>query len=82
MGISGYLETFPLPEVFRVLERGQKTGRLTIRVVAPNHPAQFHYIWLSHGRIVAIVDRADHQHLLSMLIQRHWLTNIWWLNSI
>lgn len=74
MAISGYLETFSLPEVFKILERGQKTGRLTIRFTHPNTPsAQYHYIWLKHGRIVAASDRTDSLGLLSMLLQRRWL---------
>ncbi|HEY9620595.1 MAG TPA: DUF4388 domain-containing protein [Crinalium sp.] len=73
MAISGHLETFSLPEVLQILERGQKTGRLTIRVENHSPEPQCHYIWLNHGRIVAAADRSDYQGLISMLIQRHWL---------
>jgi Domain of unknown function (DUF4388) len=73
MGIAGSLAAFSLAEVFQILNRGRKTGLLTIRsAVAPREQA--YHIWLKQGRIMTIAEQRDGKGLLSMLTQRGWLS--------
>lgn len=88
MSISGSLSEFSLPEIFRLLEQGNKSGRLSIHAQSnslcdkedalcnkenPSH-FQFSYIWFNQGRIVAAADRLDGQGLLAAIQQRGWLS--------
>lgn len=76
MSITGHLSDFSLPEIFQLLEKGHKTGLLTLRTepVVQDKP-QFHYIWLYQGRIVAAANRLDHQGLVSLIDQRQWVSD-------
>jgi Domain of unknown function (DUF4388) len=75
MMLTGQLSEFSLPEIFQLLEQGQKTGLLTIRSLAHtrSHSGGIHYIWLHQGRIVAAANRLDNKGLISMISQRGWL---------
>jgi hypothetical protein len=74
MSISGRLSEFSLGEVFQLLERGQKTGLLTIRVAhSPAETLQNFYLWFNQGQIVAAANRLDNKGLVSLLYQRDWL---------
>ena len=74
MSLDGRLAEFSLPEVFQLLEDGNKTGLLTLRTSSANslEQEQNYYIWLQQGQIVAAANRPDHQGLLIMLKQRNW----------
>lgn len=76
MTFSGYLKDFSLPEIFQFLEQGQKKGLLSIRALpaAQNQEVKVHYIWLLQGRIVAAADRLDGKGLISMIMQRRWVS--------
>jgi len=78
MAISGYLSEFSLPEIFQLLEQGDKTGRLSIQVQTQAHHSlqKGHtcHIWFKQGQIVAASDRLDGQGLLSMIQQRGWIS--------
>lgn len=74
MGISGRLATFSLSEVLQILDRGRKTGLLSIQGLADEQWHSIHYIWLHNGRIVGAASSLNRQGLLSMLQQRKWLT--------
>jgi hypothetical protein len=76
MAISGFLSEFSLPEIFQILEQGNKTGRLTIKSHLPHSSVQnpiFH-IWFKQGMIVAASDRLDGQGLLGIIQQQGWLS--------
>ncbi|MBK1988007.1 DUF4388 domain-containing protein [Sphaerospermopsis aphanizomenoides BCCUSP55] len=76
MAISGFLSELSLPEIFQLLEQGNKTGRLTIKSHLPNSSLQdpiFH-IWFKQGLIVAAANRLDGQGLLSIIQQQGWLS--------
>ncbi|MDJ0675196.1 MAG: DUF4388 domain-containing protein [Calothrix sp. MO_167.B42] len=75
MSLDGRLAEFSLPEVFQLLEHGNKTGLLTLRTSPANLPEQVqnHYIWLQQGQIVAAANRLDSQGLSIMLKQRNWI---------
>jgi hypothetical protein len=72
MAIAGRLATISLAEVFQILDRGQKTGLLTIQ---PTPDIKPYYIWLNQGRIVATAHRLDQTGLIDMLIQRQWVND-------
>ncbi|NJO41004.1 MAG: DUF4388 domain-containing protein [Cyanobacteria bacterium CRU_2_1] len=73
MGIAGRLSTFSLAEVLQILDRGCKTGLLTVRVSLEKRREQPYYIWFRQGQIVAAAEQLDHKELLSVLIRRGWL---------
>ncbi|WP_088243858.1 DUF4388 domain-containing protein [Calothrix rhizosoleniae] len=75
MAIAGRLAEFSLPEVFQLLEQGNKTGLLTLRTSPEGllQTVQNYYIWLKEGRIVAAASRLDCQGLLTMLRRRNWI---------
>jgi len=76
MAISGYLSEFSLPEIFRLLEQGNKTGRLSIqeRSENPSYPGKIFRIWFKQGNIIAAGDRLDGNGLLSMIQNRGWVS--------
>ncbi|MBF2021160.1 MAG: DUF4388 domain-containing protein [Hydrococcus sp. C42_A2020_068] len=75
--MSGSLETFSLPELFRLIDLGTKTGRLTVQPL-PNSEATravgAYYIWFQNGRLVAITNRQDSQGLMTLIENRGWLS--------
>ncbi|WP_413171589.1 DUF4388 domain-containing protein [Anabaena azotica] len=76
MAISGFLSELSLPEIFQLLEQGNKTGRLTIKAKSPDSSQEgkdFH-IWFKQGLIVAAANRLDGQGLLSIIQKQGWLT--------
>lgn len=76
MSITGHLTDFSLPEIFQLLEKGHKTGLLTLRAEPVSHPkSQAHYIWVYRGHIVAAANRIDQQGLVSLIDQRQWVSD-------
>jgi Domain of unknown function (DUF4388) len=77
MSISGHLSEFSLPEIFQLLEQGNKTGRLSIqeRSNSPTFKGKVFRIWFRQGSIVAAADRTDGQGLLTIIQQRSWMTS-------
>lgn len=74
MSIAGRLSEFSLGEIFHLLERGQKTGLLTIRAThSPSKALQNFYLWFNQGQIVAAANRLDYKGLATMIYQREWL---------
>ncbi len=74
MAIAGRLAEFSLGEVFHLLERGQKTGLLTIRVShSPSEPLKNFYLWFKQGQILTATNRLDNKGLASLIHQRAWL---------
>lgn len=77
MAITGVLSEFSLPEIFQFVEKGHKSGLLTVRTLPgiPSQPGVSHYVWFHLGRVVAAADRVDGQGLLQMMIQRNWISH-------
>lgn len=80
MAFTGNLSQFSLPELFRFLEEGHKTGLLTIskltsNLLNSNLATEARYIWLQQGRILAAADRLDNQGLISIITKRGWNNN-------
>ena len=74
MGFAGQLATFSLPEIFQTLERGRKTGCLSLHPAHSTAREDTQYLWLSQGHIVAAADASNKFQLLNMVIQRRWLS--------
>lgn len=71
MCTTGTLADFSLPEIFQYIEKGRKTGLLTLRAL-PGYqatPPLVHYIWVYQGRIVAAAHRLDQQGLVKLIEQ-------------
>ena len=75
MTVTGYLADFSLPELFQLVEQGNKTGLLTICTLTdPTTVARHnHHIWLSQGQIVAAGNSLDQQGLMRLIAQRGWM---------
>ncbi|GAB4183759.1 MAG: hypothetical protein Fur006_20830 [Coleofasciculaceae cyanobacterium] len=53
MSTTGSLTDFSLPEIFQFIDKGHKSGLLTLRTVPESQsPMSVHYIWANQGRIV------------------------------
>lgn len=77
MSISSSVDLFMLPELFRVIEEGNKTGRLIVQVpLNPNtsHLKRIYYLWFRDGYLVAISDRLNHRGLITLIESRNWLS--------
>lgn len=77
MPITSSLIDFSLPEIFRFIEKGRKTGLLSFKTlsVSPNVPSPVRYIWVQKGRIVAAANRLDQQSLVTLIEERQWLSD-------
>lgn len=77
MAITGYLSDLSLPEIFHLIEKGQKTGLLTLRTLPETQTAlqTIHYIWMYQGRLVAAANRTDQQGLISLIEQYEWVSD-------
>jgi hypothetical protein len=77
MSISSSLDLFLLPELFRVIEEGKKTGRLIVQIPLnkkTSHLKRIYYIWFREGYLVAISDRLNHRGLITLIETRNWLS--------
>ncbi|MGK7893736.1 MAG: DUF4388 domain-containing protein [Xenococcus sp. (in: cyanobacteria)] len=77
MSIFSSLKSFSLPELFRVIEQEQKSGRLIVqgsRTLKQIHLSPIYYIWFQDGYLVAISDRINLRGLISFIEGRGWLT--------
>ncbi|MBD2155634.1 DUF4388 domain-containing protein [Leptolyngbya sp. FACHB-16] len=61
MTLTSSLEDFSLAELFRMIDQGRKSGRLTLRVSANPHESDVknYHVWFRQGRVVAVSDRLD-----------------------
>lgn len=76
MAITGSLTDFSLPEIFQLIEKGHKTGLLTLRALPGSKvKSAVYYIWVNQGRIVAAANRLDDQGLVSLIEQRQWVSD-------
>ncbi|MGB7313967.1 MAG: DUF4388 domain-containing protein, partial [Nodosilinea sp.] len=75
MTVTGYLADFSLPELFQLLEQGNKTGLLTICTLADakTNERYNHHIWFSQGQIVAAGNTLDQRGLMGLISRRGWM---------
>jgi hypothetical protein len=78
MCVTGSITDFSLPEIFQFIEKGHKTGLLTLRALA-GFSSQARAVFITSGcvkgRIVAAANRLDHQGLVSLIDQRQWVSD-------
>ncbi|HBL14974.1 MAG TPA: hypothetical protein DD379_26985 [Cyanobacteria bacterium UBA11162] len=75
MSITGFLSDFSLTEIFDFIQQGRKTCRLTVCAIpttAETSPTCY-YIWVKDGNIVSAANRLDHQGLITIIAQQHWV---------
>lgn len=73
--VSGSLEEFSLAELFRMIDQGQRSGRLTLFAI-PGQTSElksFYRLWFRQGRIVSVADQLQGQGLFNLIVDRGWL---------
>jgi hypothetical protein len=76
MSTTGRLTDLSLTEVFQFIEKGHRSGLLTIRVL-PESPSMLppvYYIWVDRGCLVAAANRLDQEGLVSLIKQHQWIS--------
>jgi hypothetical protein len=82
--MTGSLETFSLPELFRLIDSGGKTGQLIIQPplnqqsldLNPNYEPPTYHLWFHKGRLITTVSYGlRHECLVSLIKNRGWLSN-------
>ena len=77
MTINSSLESFSLPELFRSIEEGKKSGRLIVRPSRKEkHLKPIYYVWFQDGYLVAISDRLNCRSLIELIENRGWLSTL------
>ncbi|GAB4543215.1 MAG: hypothetical protein Tsb0014_36560 [Pleurocapsa sp.] len=77
MSISSSLESFSLPELFRLIEKDSKSGRLIVQASPSERSSKrkgIHYIWFQEGHLVAVSDCLNHKGLINLIDNRGWLS--------
>ncbi len=74
MTLSSSFTDFSLAELFQLIDRGRKSGCLTVCTL-PNikilgSKSQYYYIWFRQGRVVAAANKLNNQGLLEKIYQR------------
>lgn len=77
MAITGSLEDFSLPEIVRFIERGNKSGLLTLvgLTKSDQNTPNYHYLWMSQGKLVSAANQLDNQGLITLINQYQWISN-------
>ncbi|NER50285.1 MAG: DUF4388 domain-containing protein [Symploca sp. SIO1B1] len=77
MCITGYLTDFSLPEICQLLDKGHQTALLSVYTCSSNSTSlsKVNYIWVYHGRIVAVAKQLNHQGLVSLISQSRWINS-------
>jgi hypothetical protein len=75
MSITGSLTDFSIPEIFQFIDKGQKTGLLTLRPLSENQAkTSAHYLWFKQGRVVAAANQLNEKGLVSLIHQYPWVS--------
>ncbi|MGL6342081.1 MAG: DUF4388 domain-containing protein [Waterburya sp.] len=78
MTISGSLETFSLPELFQIIQSGNKSGRLSfnpgLKNADPELKGTFE-LWFQRGNFVAIINSLKYQSLIAEIQNNNWLSS-------
>jgi hypothetical protein len=79
MTISSSLGSFSLPELFCLIEEGNKSGRLIVQpslAKKEKHLKSIYYVWFQDGYLVAISDRLNCRSLIEFIENRGWLSTL------
>jgi hypothetical protein len=78
MSLRGSLDDFSLPELFRLIDSGHKSGQLILQFSSGSKASEalshYHYIWFWQGQIVAVTSRVDQQDLITLIDSKDWLS--------
>ena len=77
MSITSTLESFSLPELFRLIEEGSKSGRLIVHTPLSTkaiHLKRTYYIWFDEGYFVAVSNCLNYKGLINLIADRGWLS--------
>ncbi len=76
MSITASLAEFSLPETLQFLQKGCKTGLLTIHTpsVTQASKSRVHYIWVYESSLVAAAMQLDQQGLVKLIEERQWVS--------
>jgi hypothetical protein len=75
MSITGSLTDFSIPEIFQFIDKGQKTGLLTLSPLSKNQATNSaHYLWFKQGRVVAAANQLNDKCLVSLIHQYPWVS--------
>lgn len=77
MSITGTLSDFSLPEIVQFVDKGHKTGLLTLQALPESStklPSNY-YIWINQGNFVAAANHLNQQSLVQLLEQYPWVSN-------
>ncbi|MGL5794129.1 MAG: DUF4388 domain-containing protein, partial [Waterburya sp.] len=81
MSIIGSLETFSLPELFRLIDSGSKTAELIIQPpqeyrpfkAINDYPVGTYHLWFYRGQLVTLTsNRLDHLDLITLIEKQRW----------
>ncbi len=77
MTTTGFLTDFSLREIFQFIEKGNKTGLLTLESVSETEatPSSVHYIWVLKGSLVTAAHQLNQEGLISLIDQYQWVSN-------
>lgn len=76
MSITGFLTDFSLAEIFQFIEKGHKSGSLTIRTLPEAQtPPSEHYLWVNQGKIVAAAHQLNESGLILLIDRYPWISN-------
>lgn len=79
--LVGNISEFSLPELFKMIAEGNKSGMLSLvcssKFLSKSKIAEAknYYIWFKKGEIVAASNRLDGKGLISMMSRRAWIDN-------
>jgi hypothetical protein len=78
--LKGNISEFSLPELFKMMGEGEKTGLLCLTYNSSfsangfnSIPTNNYYIWFKQGEIVAASNRLDGRGLISLMSRRSWI---------
>ena len=79
MSIIHSLNSFSLPELFKLIEHDSKSGRLIVETPLSdrsNQRAGIYYLWFKDGYLIAISNCINQKGLIDLIAQRDWLSPI------
>ncbi len=78
MTIRSSLEPFSLPELFREIEVGKKSGRLMVKTLPKNQTSLkgIYWVWFKNGYIVSVSDCINYRGLIELIEKLNWLNPI------
>ena len=77
MSIIRSLDLFSLPELFKLIEQGSKSGRLIVETPISQDTAKrkgIYYIWFKDGYLVAFSNCLNQKGLIDLIDRREWLS--------